>query len=243
MGHKCCTLSSNEQQSEVQYQRIIKRRKDNLILPDIDKTSILISKVTKIQKAFRRYLKIKIAFNSEIQIECEIDKNSSLELYQSDNDFQRHPISKRRQYHKHQEENIDDSSESFHDEKTSSNNKFEINKCSYEFMENENRKKFFFARKIILESNEVESKMIKIKWNDGSTYTGEWKNGKANGKGIFVHADKSVFEGYFINDKANGFGKYTLANRGSCEGIWKDDQLNGPGFIIRKGNSPKWLNI
>lgn len=32
-------------------------------------------------------------------------------------------------------------------------------------------------------------------WSDGAEYTGDWRHGKAEGKGIFHHANGDVFEG------------------------------------------------
>lgn len=46
-------------------------------------------------------------------------------------------------------------------------------------------------------------------WKDGAKYVGEWRQGKAEGKGVFFHANGDIFEGSFKADKANGFGTYT----------------------------------
>ena len=49
-------------------------------------------------------------------------------------------------------------------------------------------------------------------WPDGAKYIGEWKLGKAEGKGTFLHKEGDKFEGYWANDKANGFGRYDHNN-------------------------------
>ena len=32
-------------------------------------------------------------------------------------------------------------------------------------------------------------------WKDGAKYEGEWKDGKANGKGVFYHVNGDIYEG------------------------------------------------
>ena len=45
-------------------------------------------------------------------------------------------------------------------------------------------------------------------WQDGARYEGDWRNGMAQGKGKFNHANGDVYEGEFYCDRANGFGVY-----------------------------------
>lgn len=66
-------------------------------------------------------------------------------------------------------------------------------------------------------------------WPDGSIYEGEWKEDKANGKGKLIHADGDVYEGEWAEDKANGFGVYTHSNGAKFIGEWKDDKQHGKG--------------
>lgn len=47
-----------------------------------------------------------------------------------------------------------------------------------------------------------------LKWPDGASYTGDIRDGKANGKGKFRHANGDYYEGDFVNDQAHGFGEY-----------------------------------
>ena len=56
---------------------------------------------------------------------------------------------------------------------------------------------------------------------DTSTYEGDVKKGKANGKGIFTFSDGSKYEGKFKKNKIHGKGKYTDANGKIYEGKWK----------------------
>ena len=39
-------------------------------------------------------------------------------------------------------------------------------------------------------------------------YVGDWKDGKAHGKGRLIHSDGDVYIGEWANDKANGKGEY-----------------------------------
>ena len=60
-------------------------------------------------------------------------------------------------------------------------------------------------------------------WPDNAKYVGEWKDGKAEGKGTFFHSNGDIFEGEFQNDKANGHGKYKHKSGQTYEGDWVDD--------------------
>lgn len=60
-------------------------------------------------------------------------------------------------------------------------------------------------------------------WLDGAKYEGEWRYGKADGKGTFYHANGDVFDGYFKADKANGHGVYQHKTGQRYNGQWADD--------------------
>lgn len=61
-------------------------------------------------------------------------------------------------------------------------------------------------------------------FNNGTLYAGEWKAGKASGKGWFFHADGDVYKGDWADDKAHGRGMYRHANGASYEGQWVEDK-------------------
>jgi hypothetical protein len=63
------------------------------------------------------------------------------------------------------------------------------------------------------------------------TYTGECKNGKANGNGksVGVH----TYDGEFKNGLPEGKGKYTWANGDYYYGNWKKGQKDGKGELHR----------
>jgi len=74
------------------------------------------------------------------------------------------------------------------------------------------------------------------------TYTGSFKNGKANGKGKQIWSNGESFAGNFKDGKKSGYGKYTFDNGGVYKGQWANDDYNGYGVrtfsdgSIYKGN-------
>ena len=52
--------------------------------------------------------------------------------------------------------------------------------------------------------------MVFLRWEDGSGYDGEWKDGLKHGKGVYHYPTTShilSYEGYFEDDKKQGKGK------------------------------------
>ena len=47
-----------------------------------------------------------------------------------------------------------------------------------------------------------------MRCKDGSSYTGEWKDSKKNGSGVFTWPDGRRYEGGYINDMRDGYGTY-----------------------------------
>jgi hypothetical protein len=43
--------------------------------------------------------------------------------------------------------------------------------------------------------------------SDGDVYTGEWKDDKAHGRGIYLHKDGSKYTGEWFEDTQHGFGR------------------------------------
>jgi len=61
-------------------------------------------------------------------------------------------------------------------------------------------------------------------------YTGSFKKGLPQGKGIYHYADSSVYDGMWLKGLRHGTGKYTFRYRGSDsiqEGQWVDDKYIG----------------
>ena len=70
-------------------------------------------------------------------------------------------------------------------------------------------------------------------FNDGTTYTGEWKNDKKNGRGKLTGKGFS-YQGEFKNDNFDGYGTLTRVG-GSYSGFWSKGVLNGEGTIKLPG--------
>jgi hypothetical protein len=67
---------------------------------------------------------------------------------------------------------------------------------------------------------------------DGSTYNGEWKDGKRHGKGILIYADGRRYEGKFADDQLHGEGIITLPDGRLIESYWD----NGEQILARFAN-------
>lgn len=90
-------------------------------------------------------------------------------------------------------------------------------------------------------------------YDDGSVYTGNFKNGKRHGKGKmkWVSGAKNgeEYEGEWFNDNPDGYGVYTYADGSKYEGTFKDGKRHGKGTMtwasgLRKGEKyeGEWFN-
>ena len=71
-------------------------------------------------------------------------------------------------------------------------------------------------------------------FKDNSTYSGDFKNGKFNGKGTRVYVEgKGSYTGEFLNGKFHGYGKriYSVQD-GSYEGYFIGGRFEGKGKRI-----------
>jgi len=64
---------------------------------------------------------------------------------------------------------------------------------------------------------------------DGSSYEGEWVDGKMQGRGIQVFARGDRYEGEYHNGHRNGKGKQTFANGNMYDGQFLLGQIHGRG--------------
>ncbi|MDB4016465.1 hypothetical protein N9493_00415 [Amylibacter sp.] len=82
-------------------------------------------------------------------------------------------------------------------------------------------------------------------YNDGSSYKGNFFNGKYNGYGRFIYADGDTYQGNWINDLRHGQGKYTWTNGDIYQGNFKNDNKSGDGkYTWQNGNfyTGNWVN-
>lgn len=61
-------------------------------------------------------------------------------------------------------------------------------------------------------------------YEDGSLYTGEFKNGDPDGYGIVAYASGDVYEGYWKNESPNGKGTYTDVDGFKISAIWQNGE-------------------
>ncbi|MCF8277904.1 MAG: hypothetical protein K9J17_14315 [Flavobacteriales bacterium] len=66
-----------------------------------------------------------------------------------------------------------------------------------------------------------------FRWENGMSYEGEWKENKRTGHGTFSWPNKQVFEGEWTEDRRNGPGILTMPDGSRFEGNWTNDVLNG----------------
>ena len=69
----------------------------------------------------------------------------------------------------------------------------------------------------------VDGKGVMV-YSDGSTYNGEWKNGKRHGRGTLHYADGRKYEGEFADDQLHGKGIITLPDGRLIESRWDNGE-------------------
>ncbi len=72
-----------------------------------------------------------------------------------------------------------------------------------------------------------------LRYADGSTYEGEFLEGKRHGRGKLKLSNGDFYEGQFRNGAFNGTGKYTFGNAQAVkyEGEFVNGQAHGEGKI------------
>lgn len=66
-------------------------------------------------------------------------------------------------------------------------------------------------------------------WDDGVSYTGQVKNGEANGYGKMEFPEIGTYVGYFVNGKREGLGTFTWLRGDTYVGFWNADKMTGSG--------------
>ena len=73
-----------------------------------------------------------------------------------------------------------------------------------------------------------------FRWENGMSYEGEWKADRRNGHGKFTWPNKQFFEGEWIDDKRTGPGALYMPDGSRYEGVWANDVLNGKVKLFDK---------
>ena len=68
-----------------------------------------------------------------------------------------------------------------------------------------------------------------LRFHSGAVYTGAWAKGKRLGHGTMTWPEGTVYEGQWEDGKRDGQGKMTWPDGMVFEGQWKDDKRNGQG--------------
>lgn len=61
------------------------------------------------------------------------------------------------------------------------------------------------------------------------SFTGEFKDGKKNGKGCYTFASGSKYDGEYVDNKKQGLGTYNAPDGGKYVGYWYMDKRHGKG--------------
>ena len=77
-------------------------------------------------------------------------------------------------------------------------------------------------------NGKVNGRGISI-WPSGNRYEGEYRDGKRNGRGIFTWAGGNRYEGEYRDGKKHGSGIFTWPDGGRYEGEYRDGKQNGQG--------------
>lgn len=96
-----------------------------------------------------------------------------------------------------------------------------------------------------LDSNGKKSGKGIYRWNDGSTYEGDYINDVRSGKGRFLWANGETYQGDYENDERTGKGIYLWPDGSSYEGDFLAGMRHGNGvFRSNSGTaySGEWLD-
>jgi len=103
-------------------------------------------------------------------------------------------------------------------------------------------------------------------FSDGTTYKGQWKDGKREGQGFFSLPNGTTYEGQWKNDKIEGHGAVTypggekyvgelkngrregegtfsFPNGAKYVGKWRDGKMNGQGILYDANGTIKQQGI
>ena len=67
------------------------------------------------------------------------------------------------------------------------------------------------------------------RYKDGSVFSGEWRDGRRCGHGVFRWPSGDVYDGQWRDHRRNGRGTYRWPDGRRYEGGYRDDQRSGEG--------------
>ena len=78
-----------------------------------------------------------------------------------------------------------------------------------------------------------------VRYSNGQSYEGEFRNNKLNGKGVFNWGDGKIYTGNYVNNKKHGYGKLKWNNNSFYEGYWVNNKQHGKGIYCINENKIK----
>ncbi|ESR39680.1 phosphatidylinositol 4-phosphate 5-kinase 2 [Citrus sinensis] len=85
----------------------------------------------------------------------------------------------------------------------------------------------------------------KFSWPSGATYEGGFKSGRMDGEGTFVGVEGDTYRGSWSNDRKHGYGEKRYANGDVYRGSWRFNLMDGYGkYAWSDGNvyEGEWKN-
>ena len=108
---------------------------------------------------------------------------------------------------------------------------------------------FFFSYPALAEcvDGDCTNGQGRMKYDDGSQYIGQWKDGQRHGYGKLKLANGSEFVGDWQDDERKGRAVYIFVNRAKYAIEWtgREPQTNGQGRLTNPDTSIKeglWVN-
>lgn len=83
------------------------------------------------------------------------------------------------------------------------------------------------------------------KYDDGTTYSGDWMNGMRHGLGKIVETNGYMYYGWWEDDMRHGQGEASYQDGSVYDGDWKYDKKYGFGKITRPDGTSyegEWIN-
>jgi hypothetical protein len=84
--------------------------------------------------------------------------------------------------------------------------------------------------------DEMLNSKLKIKYDNGDIYEGNWKDGKPWGQGTMKYANRDIYIGNWENGKPWGEGTMNYANRDIYIGNWENGKRHGKGKMTYTNN-------
>ncbi|KAL0438041.1 UNVERIFIED_CONTAM: Phosphatidylinositol 4-phosphate 5-kinase [Sesamum latifolium] len=82
----------------------------------------------------------------------------------------------------------------------------------------------------------------KFSWPSGATFEGEFKSGRMEGTGTFIGSDGDMYRGSWSGDRKHGYGVKHYSNGDYYEGHWKRNLQDGQGREVENEYIGEWKN-